>query len=152
MKKILMFALVLLLGVNCFAAGKDWMDDLDKAVKVAQKSGKLILVDFAGSDWCPACMMLEKEVFKTKEFKEFAKDNLVLVLIDFPKGDIISKKRRAVNEKLARKFKIQYFPTVYLLDSKGKTIAELDYNGDGPKNFIKLVKSKMPKKKSVGKK
>ena len=143
MKKLFAMVLAFCLGSSAYAAGSEWKEDLDEAMKEAKKSGKMILIDFSGSDWCPACMMLDREVFQKKKFKKFAKKSLILVLIDFPRSKPMTKERRAKNEKLAKKFKIQYFPTVFLLDKNGKKVAQIDYDGDGVTKYINKIKSKM---------
>lgn len=51
--KLLLAAGVMLAGSPLFAQGygPDWLDDFDKAVAVAKKENKDLLVDFTGSDW-----------------------------------------------------------------------------------------------------
>ena len=43
---------------------------------------KMVLMDFTGSDWCPPCKALEKNVLSSPAFEAFAKENLVLVQVD----------------------------------------------------------------------
>lgn len=38
------------------AAVPVWETDLGQALKKASQSGRPVLVDFTGSDWCPACI------------------------------------------------------------------------------------------------
>jgi len=61
-----------------------WMTDLAQAKEFAAQRKVPILVQFAGTDWCGWCKKLGKEVLSEPAFKDFAKDNLVLVLADFP--------------------------------------------------------------------
>ena len=102
------------------AYGKElpgWTSDLDKALASAKKSGKSVLVEFTGSDWCPPCMMMRKEVFSKPDFVSAASKKFVLVELDFPKGDPDLKKQ---HQPLAEKYKIEGFPTVILLSPQGK--------------------------------
>src|SRR5882762_3146601 len=69
-------------AVNAAAA---WLADLPKAQAQAKAQGKFVLIHFSGSDWCGWCLKLHKEVFLKPEFEAYAKSNLVLVEIDFPK-------------------------------------------------------------------
>ena len=94
-----------------------WTTDLDKALEQAKKEKKSVLVEFTGSDWCPPCKMMRKEVFSKKEFVEGASKKFILVELDFPNGDEEVKKK---NEPFAEKYKVDAFPTVVLLDSEGK--------------------------------
>lgn len=98
-----------------------WTTDLDKALEQAKKEKKAVLVEFTGSDWCPPCMMMRKEVFSKKEFVEGAQKNFILVELDFPKGDEEGKKETLEKSKpYAEKYEIRAFPSVVLLDSDGK--------------------------------
>ena len=147
MKKIVMFVFILSIGLSVFASGKQWMTNLEAAMKLSKKSGKPILIEFSGSNWCPPCMMLNKNVFSKKIFKDFAKKNLILVLMDFPRPSNQTDKQKKYNNNIARKYKIQFFPTVLLLDSKGKVIVETGYSGEDAQKYIEFLKSKMPAKK-----
>ena len=103
--KVLVTIGMFLLTLNVQA--KSWETDFEKASEEAKESGKYMLLDFSGSDWCGWCIKLEKEVFKKSDFKKFAKDNLVCVLIDFPNKKRQSKKEKAQNAELAKKFGVR---------------------------------------------
>lgn len=94
-----------------------WSTDVEAAVALAKKENKAVLVEFTGSDWCPPCIMMRKNVFSKKEFVEKASKEYVLVEIDVPKKD---KELAARNQIVAEKYKIDGFPTVVLLNKNGK--------------------------------
>lgn len=98
-------------------AKEGWLSDLDKAIELAGKQNKSVLVEFTGSDWCPPCIAMSKEVFSKKEFTEAASKKFVLVELDFPKKD---RELAEKNQPHAEKYKIEGFPTVVLLDSNGE--------------------------------
>ncbi len=119
------------------AFGKEgWGTDFNKALAQAKAEKKLILLDFTGSDWCPWCIKLDKEIFSKPEFTKFAKDNLVLVELDFPKTKPLPANLQQQNDKLQQQFKVDGFPTVVVLNAKGKKIGELGYEEGGPKPFV----------------
>jgi protein disulfide-isomerase len=118
------------------AAKSGWLTSYDQAQKEAQSKNRLLLMDFTGSDWCGWCIMLDKEVFSKPEFKEYAKKNLVLLEVDFPKMKKLPTETSAQNERLAQQFRIQAFPTVVVMDSTGKPIGALGYMRGGPEVFI----------------
>ena len=62
-----------------------WLTDVPKAQAQAKSEKKLVMLDFTGSDWCGWCIKLHNEVFSKPEFSEYAKKNLVLVEVDFPR-------------------------------------------------------------------
>ncbi len=106
------------LTASAFASVPEgWSTDLDKALEKAKAEKKSVLVEFTGSDWCPPCIAMRKNVFSKKEFVDAASKNFILVELDFPKGD---EKLSEKNQPLADKYKIEGFPTVILLDSEAK--------------------------------
>lgn len=114
-----------------------WLDDLEKAKKQAADSGKPILALFSGSDWCPHCKAITKEVFDRPEFLAFAHEKLILLDVDMPQNGI-SDEQREVNKKLMRRYGVEYFPTVLLLSAEGEVTAELDARElDGMLNALK---------------
>ncbi len=142
MKKMLALSclLALCLAPLLQAADGNWQTDPEKALAGAKGTKKLVLMDFTGSDWCGWCIKLNKEVFSQPEFQAFAKDNLVLVELDFPRGKPQSAEDKSRNEALARKFGVQGFPTVVVLNSEGKQVGQLGYMKGGPQAFIDALK------------
>src|SRR5205814_4270434 len=84
-----------------------WMTDLPKAQAKAKSEKKLVMLDFTGSDWCGWCIKLNKEVFSKPEFEEYAKKNLVLVEVDFPRHKELTEEQKKANESLQEKYRIQ---------------------------------------------
>ena len=129
--------LAVLALASTFALAKDgWSEDYAKALAQAKAGKKLVLLDFTGSDWCGWCIKLDKEVFSKPEFADYAKKNVVLVELDFPRGKQQSKEIKEQNAKLQGEYKIQGFPTIIVLNSEGKKVGELGYQPGGPKAFI----------------
>ena len=124
---------LLLAGLFGFSAlaGEEWLTDFNKAKKEAAEKKLPILADFSGSDWCPPCIKLDKEVFSQKEFKAFAKDRVVLFLADFPHDKELAADVKAQNEQLRQAYDVERFPTVLLLDAGGKVIARTGYRKGG---------------------
>ncbi len=116
-----------------------WQNNLPEARSQAQAENKVLLLNFTGSDWCPWCVKLSKEIFNTPEFAAFAETNLVLVELDFPRRKSISREQEQANRDLAKRFDIQGFPTVVLLDGQDRELGRLGYQRGGPKAFIAAV-------------
>src|SRR5574339_289561 len=124
MKKIALGLLVGWLAFQVSAAEGEWMTDLAKAQEKAKAENKLVLLDFTGSDWCPPCKALHKNVLSAKEFTAFAKDNLVLVEVDFPRRKALPAAQKKANDALAKKFDIDGYPTIIVLDGAGKQLSK----------------------------
>jgi protein disulfide-isomerase len=117
-----------------------WLTDFEKAKKIAKKESKLVLLDFTGSDWCPPCKALHRNVVSKSDFLAYAKDNLVLVEVDFPRRKPQSPELRQANKELARKFKIEGYPTVIVTDSEGKSLSnEVGYLADTAESYIAKI-------------
>jgi thioredoxin-related protein len=55
--------------------------DLNAALAQAKAQNKLVLMEFTGSDWCPPCMKLQKEIFSRSAFQAYAQSNLVFLTL-----------------------------------------------------------------------
>lgn len=113
-----------------------WLTNLKQAQDEAKAKNKWVLVDFTGSDWCGWCIKLDKEVFDKPEFKTYADKNLVLLMVDFPRGKKLSTTQTKHNEELATKYGVQGYPTIVVLDGNGEKLGELGYVEGGPTAFI----------------
>lgn len=126
-----------LFAAPTFAAGEGWTEDYESAKSQAAGEGKDLLLDFTGSDWCGWCIKLVDEVFSKDEFKAYAKENLILVELDFPRDKSkLSEETIAQNNKLKDEFGIRGYPTIYLTDSQGLPYARTGYKRGGPEAYI----------------
>lgn len=137
---------LLLLSSSAFAA-EGWLTSWDAAAKESKKTGKPILMDFTGSDWCGWCIKLKKEVFDTAEFKSWAAKRVVLLELDFPRKTAQDPKIKAQNEKLAEKYGVSGFPTVVFANAKGEQIGTAGYEEGGPAAWTKIADQELKKKK-----
>jgi protein disulfide-isomerase len=88
-----------------------------------------MLLFFTGSDWCGWCMRLQKEVLKTPEFAAWAKENVVLVELDYPRRTPQIPEIQKQNMELQQTFQVQGYPTVWFVNATKK---------DNKVNFEKL--------------
>ena len=110
-----------------------WLTSWNKAAAESKRTGKPIMINFTGSDWCGWCMKLKKEVFSTEEFKKWASQKVVLLEIDFPKHKEVPEQQKAHNESVAQKFRVSGFPSVFFSDSEGNQIGpRYGYQEGGP--------------------
>jgi thioredoxin-related protein len=137
MKKIALSLLVCWVVWQVNAAEEDWLTDFSKARAQAKTDHKMVLMDFNGSDWCAPCKDLRKNVLSSPEFLEYAKKNLVLVDVDFPKHKELPAGQQQANDALAQKYGVEGFPTIVVLNSDGKEIKKSSgYDGQNAKQFI----------------
>ena len=138
MKTFLIGTFAALVLINAPAGDASaWQTDFPKALAQAKAEKKLVLLDFTGSDWCPPCKALAKNVFAKPEFIAFASTNLVLVEVDFPNNKPQSAELKKANEALQEKFKVEAYPTVIVLDAEGKQLyRKSEYSGATVKEYI----------------
>jgi len=142
MKRIAIAVLSTLVLFQVSAAEGEWLTDLDKAKEKAKAENKMVLMDFTGSDWCPPCKALHKNVLTSPEFVEFAKKNLVLVEVDFPNKKPQSDELKKANKALAKKFGVEAYPTIVVLDGNGKELSKkAGYGGEKAKEFIASIEA-----------
>lgn len=119
-----------------------WHDSFDTAKSAAQNSGRPILVVFTGSDWCSWCTRLKNDVLDRPEFEDWAKQNVELVELDFPRTKKLPMAVQARNQKLKQQYKVTGYPTVMILDSDGEVKGRLGYM-QNPQVWIRAAESKM---------
>jgi len=133
-------------AVSAFA-GEGWVTDFEAASKQAKEEGKYMLLDFTGSDWCGWCIKLDKEVFSKSAFKDFAKENLIAVELDFPRRKEISDETKKQNEALAQKYGIRGFPTILILSPEGELVQKTGYRKGGADAYVKHIEEIIAKHK-----
>ena len=109
------------------SASPVWETDWSKALEKAGKSGQPVLVDFTGSDWCPGCIYLRKNIFDTDAFAKYAEDNnFMLVELDFPRTEgKMPPEQLKFHEELMRRYGISVFPSVLMMEGNGAPYAKI---------------------------
>jgi len=100
-----------------FAQDAEMITDWIKAKEVAKKENKRILIILTGSEWCAPCKKMDKNVIEKSEFQKYAKQNLVLFLIDLPGGGlIINSKVYQEYENFKNAYQTTALPSLILTD------------------------------------
>lgn len=153
MKKII---ITVVLFMGSFAAEAQeivWETNVVKAMEVSKITKKPMLLFFTGSDWCGWCIRLQKEVLKTAEFAAWAKENVVLVELDYPRKTPQTPEIKKQNEELQQVFAIQGFPTVHFANVTtvaGKvnfeSLGSTGYVAGGPTAWLAVANGLLHKK------
>lgn len=120
-----------------------WHTEIEKAKEEAAQHNLPIFMLFTGSDWCPPCMRLEQNVFEKREFKEFANQHLVLLMVDFPRRRSLGARQQAANRELAAQHGVRGYPTMIIADAEGKAKDRFGYGGQDAKAFTEMLKRKL---------
>lgn len=154
MRQLLTVA-ILLISLNTFAQGElVWETDLKKAVDISLAEKKPMFLFFTGSDWCGVCKKLQNEVFAYPQFQEWAKKNVVLVELDFPRNKQPDPELMKQNSPMKEMFGVTGYPTiVFVTPSKNVNgtyytrIGSLGYKAGGPDVWLEAASQYVPVKK-----
>lgn len=136
MKSIYVWLTVLFFGFTVQAQELTWHTDINKAMELSNKSKKPMLLFFTGSDWCGWCIRLQKEVLHTPDFAKWAKDNVVLVELDFPKRTAQSNELKMQNAQLAQFLQIRGYPTVWFVNMKKGKEGNIEIDQIGRTGYV----------------
>ncbi len=87
-----------------------WSTDLNSAFKLAEKSNKLVFVDFY-ANWCGYCKQLDEDTFTDLNVQARLTQGYVLVKVNTDK-----------NPDLASQYKVYGLPTLVVMDAYGNEI------------------------------
>jgi len=141
--------ITLLLVLGSFAMQSQelvWQTDINKAMSISNKTQKPMLLFFTGSDWCGWCIRLQNEVLRTPEFTAWAKKNVVLVELDFPRRTAQTDAIKNQNAGIQQAFGVQGYPTVWFASAivkDGKPsftgLGSTGYVAGGPKAWLAIA-------------
>jgi thiol-disulfide isomerase/thioredoxin len=134
------------LAAHCLPAhaGDGWLTSYEGALAAAEETGRPILTIFTGSDWCQHCLTLEKNVLHTEIFREWARERVVLLMIDLPKQGISQEERHA-RSRVCIKYGVRSFPSTLLVAPDGQKIAgHSGYLGQSAAAWVAALDEHLP--------
>jgi thioredoxin-related protein len=137
------FLLVFLLFFLPKSKAQQWQNDLQIGLKEAAQQNKKVLLFFSVPERCESCNKLERNIFKSPEFIEFASENYVLVKIDFSyDAQELTKAQLEKNLLIVEKYnKDGFFPHVVVLNKDAKITNKVDvYNRETPQQYLSLLR------------
>ena len=136
MKKLVLTLFLVLGSFTIQAQELTWETDINKAIEVSKKTKKPLLLFFTGSDWCGWCIRLQNEVLKKPEFAKWAKDNVVLVELDFPRKNNQTDAVKAQNAQLQQQLQVRGYPTVWFVSATKTAEAKISLNALGSTGYV----------------
>ncbi|MDG2213237.1 MAG: thioredoxin family protein [Verrucomicrobiota bacterium] len=141
--RVALAAVIFTLAGNAFAE-EGWLVSFEKAKEQAAKEGKPILMEFTGSDWCPPCKALHKNVLVKDVFKKEMPKHFILLKLDNPKDK--SKQTEDEKEqykKLSKEYKVSGVPSIFLVDAGGKPFfKKVGYSNQPAGDWVKDMVAK----------
>ncbi len=134
-----------ILSLPTAQADEGWVVDFEKAKAQAAKEGKSILMEFTGSDWCPPCKALHKNVLIKDVFKTEMPKSFVLLKLDSPRDKSKQTPEEIEQYKvLSAKYGVKGVPTIFLADAKGRPYYEtVGYSGDPADKYVANLKEQI---------
>ena len=119
---------------------QEWKSNLNDGFREASASGKNVLLFFSNSLDCERCAKLDKNVLQSVEFKDYAKDNFVLVKQDF---GLANAGNLEENLLILEKYnKDGFFPLVVILNKSAKVLGQVGaYNNETPAQYLARLQS-----------
>ncbi|MEX1000782.1 MAG: thioredoxin fold domain-containing protein [Crocinitomicaceae bacterium] len=110
----------------------EWHTDLNKVHELSEKTGKPIFGFFTGSDWCGWCHKLQREVFAKDDFIEWAKKEVILLELDFPRKKKLPADLAKQNNELQQALKVTGYPTIWVFyTEKNEETGQFNLNALG---------------------
>lgn len=128
----LILKIVFFTSIIAFSSGFDPAD---------QVGFKLIV--FEGSDWCPQCRRLEKEILNDSLFLTQLQTHSVFIeRIDFPQRKKLSAATRNYNNSIAEKYAFDGgFPTLILTRTDSFRFHRISYSNQSKEKFLAEINS-----------
>lgn len=154
MKKTILFFLSLFCCYNTFelqaqnrsnspqANEIDWCETYTESVKKARKENKPLLILFTGTNWCPACMKLEREVLNKPQFAQALGNKFVFYKAEFP-SPTPEGLNSSPDKVLLDRYNVDKFPTFVAIDGFGALLFTMNYASGGPDVYIRTLNDKL---------
>lgn len=118
MKRIVVFFCFFFFSFNLLSSEVRWFQEgYKKALKNAEKSNKVLMIDFY-TDWCAVCQYMDKKIYNDDKFIE---ELTKLPIIPLK----LNAERDGDGKVLSSSFKIKFFPTVLFIDGMGREIGRI---------------------------
>lgn len=122
---------------------KGWTRNFEEAKELAAKEGKSILMEFTGSDWCPPCKALHKNVLSQEVFQTVKEDYILLVLDNPRDKSLVTPAEQEQYQQLSSKFQVRGVPSIFLADKMGRPFHfQSGYGGQKAEQWVADIRGK----------
>ncbi|TXN35012.1 thioredoxin family protein [Flagellimonas hymeniacidonis] len=124
---------------------QQWQESFDDAVKLANEEDKPIVLVFSGSDWCPPCIRLKRNILDSEDFKAYASSHYIMYNADFPrkKKNLLPLDKLNANKSLAEKYNPKgHFPLVVVMNKQEMVLGKTGFDRKAsPEKYISKLNS-----------
>ena len=109
----------------------EWLTDFERALAMAKRLDRPVLIDFAAS-WCVPCQMMEEHVWPQEKVREVLSEQVVPLKVDMDAAGARS---------LVQRYSVQFVPTTLLANSRGEQLNRAGYvSADELVEFVNEVR------------
>jgi thioredoxin-related protein len=129
---------------SALVSAQDWKQNYSEALEQAISEDKPLILVFSGSDWCPPCKRLDRNIWTSEKFKSFSAKEYVLYKADFPRKKVnkLPQEQLNQNKKLAERFNPKgHYPLVLVLDKSEQVLGTTGYQKISPEAYIAVLNS-----------
>lgn len=119
--------------------GIHWYTNYEESIKRAKEKNLPLFLLFSGTDWCPWCKKLEKNILEKPEFYEGITDKYVFCLIEFPMKKSVDPDKLAYNKSLMQEYEVIGFPTIAIVDVDKGLITQVGYLAISPEEYREYI-------------
>ncbi|MCB1087232.1 MAG: thioredoxin family protein [Verrucomicrobiae bacterium] len=114
-----------------------WEVDPRVAFARAQREQRPLLLLFT-ADWNAKCLKLSEEVFSTKSFNDFVKENVVICYLNFPRNQTDA---HPLFRDWKERFGVMGYPNLLVFDPEGHVVREITgYSTGKPVTYFNQLK------------
>lgn len=149
-----LISVLIINSLNAFAQESGalrWEVDVIKAVDISIREKKPLFLFYTGSDWCAACKKLQNEVFSQPQFREWAKNNVILVELDFPRNKEPDPLLQPQNNQMKEIFGVSSYPTIIFASATRRhngvyytKLGAMGYMAGGPEVWLNSANQFLP--------
>lgn len=128
------------------AAGIEWMTDVEEAATKAAQQGKMMLVEFTGSDWCKACILQKKNVLDKPEFVKWVHKNYVPVEMNVPMNATLvgGEAQLNKNKKFCDDYGMKIFPSLMIITPEKVLLGGIQGSSSSPRSAVAALEQYKP--------
>lgn len=112
-----------------------WAPSYNDALNAAKRNHKLLFIYFSGSNWCSLCTKFDEQVLSDSKFITKVEPNFSFYNADFPRGDQGDLMLHEENQNLVKRFDVDGFPTIVILDWNETELARFHSEDMTPEDF-----------------
>lgn len=144
---VMVAAFLALLCLPTRAGEPGWLTDYGRALVEAKKQNRYLLIYFTSSDTSMFHKLFMKRVFRTTDFRKYAKKRLVLLYCDMPRSKYVPSATLKVTTQIRRMYKVKTVPSVVIISPKGQYVAQTRYRQGSAKDYLKYIHAIIKKDK-----